>query len=605
VARLKKQLEDSEKRIEAEQERLDKEQHVVVDTEEKVATGDAVPEAGMEEMPVEVTPAEDLPPVALPQQKDVTPPAQSPGALDEAVGAEEGGMDMLTWGGGAVLLALVGSLAFLARRRKARKDDLGWPVSMPRTMPQPPRKAREELEESDWHSPSSAESALGQSGLSEKGLDSVSQPATTGQSVDAGNEATQPFGQDQALPDSHPDTYEGDPVEEADVYISYGRDAQAEELLLDALPKNPNRIEIRLKLLEIYANRKSLRDFEVIAKEIQAQTGGKGPDWDKVVTMGAALDPDNPLYGGSGLGGASSASKSAEEEALLAHMRTDSDIPSVPDDDSLLQMLGKDSEAQKPMDSDQDFGLEAAEQTEKRSPPPEPVPPKPAETESEPEFAFDEEPVSAPEPESPSVPEQFVEDEVATTAMDQGAMETQANPEPAFAKTLTRAEETEGMNLPGLDMESEAMMEDMEAEGSTLTSRDDAQGEDAAFEMRPTESAPSDSAGSLDGLSNIDLDLREPPSAEETPEAELPFAEEAQEELSAPAGELPEELEAMGDMESPDAKREEVNTKLDLAKVYEEMGDLEGARELLKEVVNEGTPSQVEQAKATLARLNP
>jgi pilus assembly protein FimV len=48
---------------------------------------------------------------------------------------------------------------------------------------------------------------------------------------------------------------------------------------------------------------------------------------------------------------------------------------------------------------------------------------------------------------------------------------------------------------------------------------------------------------------------------------------------------------------------EEVNTKLDLAKAYEEMGDLEGARELLEEVVGEGPVDLVEQARAILARI--
>jgi pilus assembly protein FimV len=46
-----------------------------------------------------------------------------------------------------------------------------------------------------------------------------------------------------------------------------------------------------------------------------------------------------------------------------------------------------------------------------------------------------------------------------------------------------------------------------------------------------------------------------------------------------------------------------VNTKLDLAKAYEEMGDLEGARELLEEVVGEGPVDLVEQARAILARI--
>jgi pilus assembly protein FimV len=46
-----------------------------------------------------------------------------------------------------------------------------------------------------------------------------------------------------------------------------------------------------------------------------------------------------------------------------------------------------------------------------------------------------------------------------------------------------------------------------------------------------------------------------------------------------------------------------VSTKLDLAKAYEEMGDLEGARELLQEVSLEGPPDLVEQAREILGRI--
>jgi pilus assembly protein FimV len=52
-----------------------------------------------------------------------------------------------------------------------------------------------------------------------------------------------------------------------------------------------------------------------------------------------------------------------------------------------------------------------------------------------------------------------------------------------------------------------------------------------------------------------------------------------------------------------DAAWEEANTKLDLAKAYEEMGDLEGARELLQEVIGEGPGDLVEQARAVLGRI--
>jgi len=47
----------------------------------------------------------------------------------------------------------------------------------------------------------------------------------------------------------------------------------------------------------------------------------------------------------------------------------------------------------------------------------------------------------------------------------------------------------------------------------------------------------------------------------------------------------------------------EVTTKLELAQAYEEMGDLEGARELLKEVLNEGSRRQREAAETKLLHL--
>src|SRR5438552_10449598 len=58
------------------------------------------------------------------------------------------------------------------------------------------------------------------------------------------------------------DTEEIDPIAEADVYMAYGRDAQAEEILRDALAKDSSRQAIRVKLLEIHANRKDTRSFE-------------------------------------------------------------------------------------------------------------------------------------------------------------------------------------------------------------------------------------------------------------------------------------------------------------------------------------------------------
>jgi pilus assembly protein FimV len=54
---------------------------------------------------------------------------------------------------------------------------------------------------------------------------------------------------------------------------------------------------------------------------------------------------------------------------------------------------------------------------------------------------------------------------------------------------------------------------------------------------------------------------------------------------------------------SSDPKWQEVATKLDLAKAYEEMGDKDGARELLKEVVKDGDAAQKGQAQQLLTKL--
>jgi pilus assembly protein FimV len=54
---------------------------------------------------------------------------------------------------------------------------------------------------------------------------------------------------------------------------------------------------------------------------------------------------------------------------------------------------------------------------------------------------------------------------------------------------------------------------------------------------------------------------------------------------------------------SNDPKWQEVATKLDLAKAYEEMGDKDGARELLGEVMKDGDATQKGQAQQLLTKL--
>jgi len=92
-----------------------------------------------------------------------------------------------------------------------------------------------------------------------------------------------------------------DPVAEADVYLAYGRDLQAEEILKEAMRSSPDRMAIRTKLLEVYAKRRDTKGFELLATQLYALTRGEGEDWAKAQELGVQIDPDNPLFrpGGS------------------------------------------------------------------------------------------------------------------------------------------------------------------------------------------------------------------------------------------------------------------------------------------------------------------
>ena len=87
-----------------------------------------------------------------------------------------------------------------------------------------------------------------------------------------------------------------DPVAEADVYLAYGRDLQAEEILKEALRTNPARVTVLAKLLEIYAKRHDAKAFSAIAADAFTLTRGEGSEWKYIADMGRELDPNNAMY---------------------------------------------------------------------------------------------------------------------------------------------------------------------------------------------------------------------------------------------------------------------------------------------------------------------
>ncbi|MBG7621542.1 LysM peptidoglycan-binding domain-containing protein [Herbaspirillum sp. AP02] len=89
-----------------------------------------------------------------------------------------------------------------------------------------------------------------------------------------------------------------DPISEADTYIAYGRDEQAEDILKLALQTQPGRQALHAKLLEIYAKRGDVANFNKVALDLHQLSGGLNETWVKAAALGLEVDPANPLYGG-------------------------------------------------------------------------------------------------------------------------------------------------------------------------------------------------------------------------------------------------------------------------------------------------------------------
>jgi pilus assembly protein FimV len=100
---------------------------------------------------------------------------------------------------------------------------------------------------------------------------------------------------------------QGDPLAEADFHMAYGLYDQAAELVRIALEREPERRDLRLKLLEVYFVWGNREAFLQTAKTLEA-TRDRAPagEWDKIVIMGRQICPDEPLFaasaGGRGAG---------------------------------------------------------------------------------------------------------------------------------------------------------------------------------------------------------------------------------------------------------------------------------------------------------------
>ena len=363
-----------------------------------------------------------------------------------------------------------------------------------------------------WRRKKSVQAQAGLLGATSVGAASVFNAASGPSSQTSGPQA-----QSEGAP-AGVETDEVDPIAEADVYMAYGRDAQAEEILREALQKDPGRMPVHAKLLDIFANRRDRPAFEKTALQLRTLTGGVGPEWDKALTLGRSIDPQNALYGGM-------------PDSTLPRFAAPGTAPSL--DFDLDSVPGEAPES--------DIALDVAEKKE------------------------------------------------TTETVDFDLGSDQAEEKSDFTPEGTLITDEKKASDGGLDFDIGGASKPGDAgidfelpttEGGEAPEDEKAAAADAGFDFkldldtgRAKEEQPRTAATQPVDLSSISLDLDAP---------------------SKPGGEP---------TTSTDPKWQEVATKLDLAKAYEEMGDKDGARELLNEVLKEGDAAQQSQARQMLSNL--
>lgn len=87
-----------------------------------------------------------------------------------------------------------------------------------------------------------------------------------------------------------------DPIEQADLYLTYGKSESAIAVLSEALDNNPRRKELYVKLLDIYGTLDRREDYLDLAERMRGRFGPNNSAWQEVADQGARLFPGNALF---------------------------------------------------------------------------------------------------------------------------------------------------------------------------------------------------------------------------------------------------------------------------------------------------------------------
>jgi len=500
---------------------------------------------------------------------------------------------------------------------------------------------------------------------------------------------------------------QGDPLAEADFHMAYGLYDQAADLVRIALEREPDRRDLRLKLLEIYFVWGNKDAFLQTAKGLEA-TRDRAPagEWDKIVIMGKQICPDEPLFAASA-GGGRGAGALVDLNLEGGENRVDIDLFGDPEGErsSLDPTLAKENDdnaatGESPglhTRSGLDFTLDTPERGADDSPTRD-MPPRDEPTVESELMNF----ADSPTTESPvlktaemrdrissklsaskadaSKADQTAEVSIDDLGLDLDQLEQTGSPS---APSISQLEETDHPSdaptmVAGLDERSRRMMEEAaknshdrdltelerELEASFIADLESQQDEiktavlgpeSAPTVLMPREGAPAattkmkspeysdirepdradlDSTSKLRGINadSIDLDLdrlatalgsgdtvEQPRAAEEVFSTEVFEASQRSRRVDLDVGEamngadhptnrMQAQTNKLKSVELPISELEpvtmsEVGTKLDLARAYMDMGDPEGARSILEEVVQEGSASQKQEASRLIESL--
>jgi pilus assembly protein FimV len=491
---------------------------------------------------------------------------------------------------------------------------------------------------------------------------------------------------------------QGDPLAEADFHMAYGLYDQAADLVRIALEREPDRRDLRLKLLEIYFVWGNKDAFLQTAKGLEASRDrAPAGEWDKIVIMGKQICPDEPLFASSA-GGGRGAGALVDLNLEGGENRVDIDLFGDPEGErSIDQTIAKDigdteTTGESPglhPGSDLDFTLDRPERGADDSPTRE-MPPRDEPTVESERLNY----ADSPTAESPALKsadirgrvasklsaasntEQTAELSIDDLGLDLNQMAGAAS---GASVSIPKLEETDHpadapTMVAGLDEKSRRMMAEAEARARDKDLTELERELEASFvadlgaeheeiktavlgpeaaptvqmprttkspefsDVHETERADLDSTSKLRGLNadSVDLDLdrlanalgsgdtvEQPRAEDEVFSTEVFEASQRSRRVDLDVGEAmngtdgttnklktinttrtarlkPQDL---GLPELEPVTMSEVGTKLDLARAYMDMGDPEGARSILEEVVSEGSASQKQEAQRLIENL--